>query len=112
VYLKRFVLLYADDTIIVSGDKISFQSTLNDFSNYCKECKIEINMSKSKIMFFGSNKPDYVPFPLDGKPLELVKEYKYLGVVFSSSGSFLSARKSLASQANKAMHLFIVEYSI
>ena len=64
-------------------------------------------MSKSKVMIFGTNKPENFYFSIDGKPLEIVKEYKYmyLGVIISSSGSFLSARKSLASQANKAMYL-------
>jgi hypothetical protein len=37
--------------------------------------------------------------------LEIVSSYKYLGTLFSKSGSFLNNRKHLAQQAKKAMHL-------
>jgi hypothetical protein len=105
IFLKLFVLLYADDTIIVSEDPTSFQQLLNDFSEYCKIWKLDINMNKTKVMIFGTNKPSNYHFSLGGKELEIVKQYKYLGVTFTSSGSFLEARKNIVSQANKAMHL-------
>jgi hypothetical protein len=105
IYIKLFVLLYADDTVLMSEDQESFQNLLNDFSDYCKLWKLQINMNKTKVMVFGTNKPEKYKFYLNGTILETVKEYKYLGVIFSSSGSFLNARKSIAEQANKAMHL-------
>ena len=39
---------------------------------------------------------------------EIIKEYKYLGVVFSSTGSFLNAHKHIAEQAKKAMYLLFM----
>ena len=36
--------------------------------------------------------------------LENVKEFKYLGIVFSRSGSFCKAKKHLCEQAQKAMY--------
>ena len=44
--------------------------------------------------------------------IEIIKEYKYLGVVFSSTGSFLNARKHIADQAKKAMYLFFMQIHI
>ncbi len=105
LYLKIFLLLYADDTVIISDDPISFQSLLNDFDNYCSEWKLNINMSKTKVIVFGSNKPTNYNFTFNGRRIETVKEYKYLGILFSLSGSFLNARKNIVSQANKAMHI-------
>ena len=35
-YLKLFVLLYADDTVIVATDEKSFQHSLNVFHEYSK----------------------------------------------------------------------------
>ena len=35
---------------------------------------------------------------------ENVKEFKYLGIVFSRSGSFCKAKKQLCEQAQKAMY--------
>lgn len=105
LYLKLFVLLYADDTIIVSDSPESLQKLLNDFYEYCSKWKLTINKSKTKIIIFGSNKPGNFRFLLNNEPIEIIKEYKYLGVLFSSSGSFLNARKYLVNQANKAMHI-------
>lgn len=39
------------------------------------------------------------------KALKIVKSYKYLGVIFSQSGSFLGTRKHIVQQAKKAMIL-------
>ena len=40
--------------------------------------------------------------------IEIIKEYKYLGVVFSLTASFLNARKRIAEQAKKAMYLLFM----
>lgn len=42
---------------------------------------------------------------MDNNIIETVKSYKYLGVLMSSNGSFLNARKCIYEKANKAMHL-------
>jgi hypothetical protein len=104
-YLKLFVLLYADDTIIISEKEDEFQNLLYDFNCYCEQWKLSINMTKTKIIIFGTNRPDNYNFRINNVQVEIVKEYKYLGILFSSSGSFFNARKSIASQANKAMHI-------
>ena len=42
---------------------------------------------------------------MDGNVIEIVNNYRYLGVLLSNNGSFLNARKSIHDKANKAMHL-------
>jgi hypothetical protein len=37
VYLKLFVLLYADDTVIMSESKEDMQNQLNVFNDFCKK---------------------------------------------------------------------------
>ena len=44
-------------------------------------------------------------FTFGERTLEFVHTYKYLGAVFSKSGSFLHARKHIAEQAKKGMYL-------
>ena len=43
--------------------------------------------------------------PTAGNKIEIVDSYKYLGVYFSSNGSFYKARSHLVSQARKTMYL-------
>ena len=41
--------------------------------------------------------------------LEVVSEYKYLGILFSRSGSFSAAKKYIAKQATRAMFSLLKE---
>ena len=42
-------------------------------------------------------------FTINDVQLEVVSEYKYLGILFSRCGSFLAAKKYIADQATRAM---------
>lgn len=51
--LEFLILLYADDTVILSDNEEDFQNSLNSFASYCKEWKLKINETKTKIIIFG-----------------------------------------------------------
>ena len=104
LWLKLLILLYADDTVILSDNQTDFQNNLTIFDNYCNNWHLNVNVNKTKIMIFGARKVDNYRFTLGDRPLEITDKYHYLGVTFSSNGSFLNARKHIVEQANKAMH--------
>lgn len=64
-----------------------------------------MNESKTKVVIFGARKTNSYSFKINDSALEIVDSYKYLGTIFSRSRSFLKARKHIAEQAKKAMHL-------
>ncbi|MCG8034442.1 MAG: reverse transcriptase family protein [Candidatus Thiodiazotropha taylori] len=105
VYLTLFAMLYADDTILISEDAESFQACLNSFYKYCQDWKLTVNESKTKIIIFGVRRTDHFNFKFGSSTIEIVDNYKYLGTIFSKSGSFLNARKHVTTQAKKAMYL-------
>lgn len=105
LFLKLIILLYADDTVILAEDAHSMQKSLDDFYTYCNEWKLKINTDKSKVIVFGTRKNNQFAFSIGPNRLDIVDSYKYLGVFFSRSGSFLTARKHIATQARKALHL-------
>ena len=82
-----------------------FQRCLHAFSEYCTQWKLTINVGKTKIIIFGTRGLSNLLFKIGDEQVEIVKSYKYLGVLLSQSGSFLSARKHVVQQAKKAMHL-------
>ena len=89
VYLKLFVLLYADDTIILSESKDVLQSAINGMEKYCSENKLQINVNKSKILVFSRGKIRNKPKIYYGQQLlEVVYEYTYLGITMSYNGTF------------------------
>ena len=106
-YVKLLILLYADDTIIFSCDKDNFQKALDNFQEYCQTWKLKINYSKTKVMIFNARRTN-IFFNIGGHNIEITDKYKYLGVLFSKSGSFLNARKHIIEQSRKAMHLLLI----
>ena len=103
-YLKLFILLFADDTVLLSENKTDLQNALNIFESFCGEWKLTVNIEKTKVLVFGRGKqPKNETFTYKDKPLATTNEYKYLGIVLSRSGSFKNAIKHITEQANKAM---------
>lgn len=103
--MRLFTLLYADDTALMADSAKEMQNCLNAFASYCQEWKLSINTEKTKILIFGARKRSDIQFKLNDDIIEIVNKYKYLGVYFSQSGSFLNARKHIVQQAKKAMSL-------
>ena len=52
VLLKLFVLLYADDTIILAENEIELQLALNKVYEYCMMFKLSVNNNKTKSIVF------------------------------------------------------------
>ena len=107
-FMQVYVLLYADDTVIMSKSPEDLQQNLNIFAQYCLDWKLDVNKSKTKIVIFGARKNCNTSFSFDNLPLDIVDSYKYLGLFFSKSRSILNARKHLLEQAKKAMHLLLM----
>jgi hypothetical protein len=105
LWLKLLILLYADDTVLLSDSPSDFQTCLDTFNEYCNNWHLTINYSKTKIIIFGARQLRNYNFKLGETQIEITDKYHYLGLTLSSDGSFLSARKHIAEQANKAMHL-------
>ena len=98
------VLFYADYTIIILAETPDdLQIALNEFCLYCEQCKLNVNISKTKILVFSKGRMLKKEILFNNIVLENVKEFKYLGIVFSRSGSFRKAKKHLCEQAQKAM---------
>ena len=105
VNFKIFILLYADDTILLSESSEDLQNMLNEFDKYCEKWKLKINVQKTKVLIFSRGRiSKHLKFFIRNDEIEIVKDYKYLGVYFSRSGSFLKTRKYLKEKAIQAMY--------
>ena len=51
VFFKLYLLLYADDTVILAESKDELQAALNAMYLYCKSWDLEVNPSKLKLLF-------------------------------------------------------------
>lgn len=104
LHLKLLILFYADDTVIMAESAEDLQNALNEFYIYCTRWKLSVNVNKTKIMVFSKGATWKKTFYYKGEIIENVKEFKYLGIVLSRTGSFSKAKKHLCEQAQKAMY--------
>ena len=104
IFLKLFLLLYADDTGLFSDNEIDMQQALSVFETYCKKWEMAVNTEKAKIVIFRQGrKTNAYHFTINMKEIEITKDYKYLGILFAQSGSLLTSKKHIAEQSSKAM---------
>ena len=107
-FIKLFILLFADDTVLFADNKDDLQNMLNIFEQYCDNWKLTVNVSKTKILIFSSGRyAQNLHFYFKGSEIDIVTEYKYLGIYLSKSGSYLSCKKRVAEQANNAKFALI-----
>ena len=104
LWLELLILLYADDTVILSDNQTDFQNSWNIFNTYCENWHLNVNINKTKVIVFGARRTNLFNSKLGDKPIEISTKYHYLGVTFSNNGSFLHARKHISEQANTALH--------
>jgi len=85
------VLMYADDIVILADSPHMLQRMINRLAEYCNDWNLTINLNKTKILIFRRSKGRYCnneKWHLQGHELEKVKQYKYLGVLFTHDGRF------------------------
>ena len=105
INLKLFIILYADDTVILSESESDLQAQLDAFHEYCLTWKLKVNIDKTKIVIFGSGlTPQNLSFKYNGSEVEVVKNFNYLGIIFSKTGNFNLAKKRLVDKAVVSMY--------
>ena len=84
-------LLYADDMAILSLSGHGLQNSLDKLKVYCYKWHLELNTTKTTIIVFNTTSrlfKRYI-FSHNGKILEQVREFKYLGTTSSGSDSLM-----------------------
>ena len=82
-------------TLLSYENEVSLKYNSDQFLKFCKDWKLCINYAKTKILSFGARNIERFHFHLDNNILETVDSFKYLGVIFSNSRSFLKTRLKL-----------------
>ena len=86
-------ILYADDVCLLAPTRKAMQRLLDICSEYAQSWCIKYNANKTKMMYFGDdyNTLTCGPLYLNGKNLEFVTEWKYLGVMVMSNKNFCTS---------------------
>ena len=105
-HLKLYLLLFADDAVLFSETREGLQNSLRSLENYCNKWNLTVNVEKTKIVVFrkGGTLAQNDRWYFAEQEVEIVNSFTYLGVVFTSGGSFMQNAKTLSGKALRAMH--------
>lgn len=103
--LSLFILMYADDMVLLAESVTELQNMLDTLETYTDEWGLVVNVAKTKIVVFrnGGKLRTDEKWEYKGEILEVLDQFVYLGVLFNFNGKFLVTQKQLASQGRKAL---------
>ena len=99
-------LFYADDNCIFATTPRGLQSKLNTVYSTSLRLGLEVNLDKTKIIVFrkGGFLGKHEKWYYNNIPVEIVNEYNYLGITFSTKMSFTNASIPLIAKAKKSIN--------
>ncbi|XP_077255453.1 uncharacterized protein LOC143893678 [Temnothorax americanus] len=85
---RVYTLAYADDIVLIAEDEDQMRSMIERLEGYLGRKRLELNVGKTKIMRFrkGGGRDSKRKWRWEGKELEEVREFRYLGYVFQRNG--------------------------
>ena len=108
------ITLYADDTVLTCADInvnnvfIKIQSDLVNVKRWCDKNKLTINVKKTKVVLFNTKPDQRIGLPaiiLSGQQLELVNNYKYLGITIDNNLDMYSHIDNMYRMASDKLRL-------
>ena len=104
-----FILLYADDTIVLAENSCELQKALDAVYEYCVMYKLTVNIKKTKIIVFSRGKVKRFPtFKYGNNTIEVVSDYMHLGITRNFNNKFNKAIKKQLDQGRKALFSMLV----
>ena len=106
------VLMYADDIVLLADSPENLQLMINALYDYCSCWSLKLNLDKSKIMVFRkSNRiSKNLRWYYGLNQVEIVNEYKYLGINLTFNLSFIKHVQSKLISAKLAINANWLSY--
>ena len=103
------VLAYADDIVLLAETPNELKQLLKIVENWCKTWQINVNTSKMKIIHFRQKGKHCTKekFDIGGNEIEMVDEYKYLGIWLHCNLDISVTMQNLALGGSRALSQII-----
>ena len=95
------MMMFADDIVLLSTSAQGLRKHLETLEDYCSKWNLQINEAKTKVSVFGTNYAHQ--FHCNSLPLEVVEDYKYLGMWISTMTNFKKDIHHISSQSKKVI---------
>ena len=97
------ILFFADDIALFSNSPEGLQAQLDIMQAFCQEHGLTVNIAKTKVMVFETRRTSCPLFLFEGKTIEQVDEFKYLGICFHGTLGLTCAIEQLCASAKRAL---------
>ena len=100
-------LMFADDIVIFVESEVQLNRALEVVNKWCCKWKMEINVGKSGVIHFCNKKQikrSREVFRIGGEVIQMVPEYKYLGVVIDESLEGDRMMESVMENSRRALY--------
>ena len=103
--IELFLLLFADGLTLLVSTVTRLQNQLNVLS-VAAERRLTVNLDKSKVVVFrkGAFLAAKDKWFLGGTVLEVVNNYKYIGLIFSTGHTFTAAMEDMSIKRLSVIH--------
>ena len=77
--------MYADDIVLLSNSAGDLQKSLDCLLQLCQRWNLKVNINKTKVIIFNKSGKmlKCFTFSYDGQIVEIVNEYKHLGIILN-----------------------------
>ena len=103
--IELFLLLFADDIVLLSVSVTGLQRQLNSLYDATMRLDLKVNMNKTNIVVFrkGGYLSRHEKWTYGNENVTVVNVYKYLGIFFSTRLSFRYACQDLMNRGKRAV---------
>ena len=111
--IQILIMLFADDVVLLSYTVIGLQRQLTILRDTAKKLGL-VNLQKANVVVFrnGGHIAARQKWSCDGVKLEIVDQYKYLGMIFSTGLTFSYCLEDMASREEKKRRNWYFETSV
>lgn len=92
--------------LITDGDETAYRDEVNQLALWCTDNNLALNTLKTKeiIVDFRRNRPDILPIHIHGDCVEIVSNFKYLGLHLDQNISWKTNTIALVKKAQQRLH--------
>ena len=113
--LRLYLLLYADDLVLVSRTPEGLQRQLEVLESFCAAKGMEVNLSKTEAVVFRPPDQAYQTgwqWHYKGAAVPVSQEFKYLGIIFHETEGVSVAEAALTRAAQQAMWAMLGRFRV
>ena len=106
------ILLYADDIVLISENEQNLQKMFDHVGYWSNKWQMKVNIDNTKIIYFRNKRKPAIKyeFKINNCKINLIGNYRYLGVIFDEYLTFKLFARTLAESGGRGLTSIISKF--